>query len=96
MREAGSFFTTGRTICYGHTMSTALPFQTAKQLAAAIRKKKIGCARAARSLPGARRAHNPELNAVIAMDIEGARKRARAADKAVKAGEGSVRCTACR
>ena len=43
MQEAGSFFTAGRTICYGHTMSNTLPFQTAKQLASAIRKKKIGC-----------------------------------------------------
>ena len=32
-------------------------------------------------------AYNPELNAIIATDIEGARKRAKAADKAVKAGK---------
>ena len=86
VQEAGSFFTTGRTICYGHTMSTALPFQTAKQLAAAVRKKKIGCLELLDLYLKRVEAYNPELNAVIATDIEGARKRAKAADKAVKAG----------
>ena len=67
-------------------MPQALPFQTAKQLAAAIRKKKIGCLELLDLYLERVKAYNPELNAIIAMDVEGARKRARAADKAVKAG----------
>src|SRR5438876_937924 len=65
-------------------MSLALPFQTAKQLAAAVRKKKIGCLELLDLYLKRVEAHNPELNAIIATDIEGARKRAKAADKAVK------------
>jgi amidase len=77
----------GGTIWYGLGMSNALPFQTAKQLAAAIRKKKIGCVELLDLYLKRIDAHNPALNAVIAMDVEGARKRAKAADKAVKAGK---------
>ena len=67
--------------------SSALPFQTAKQLAAAIRKKKIGCLELLDLYLKRVEAHNPGLNAIIASDIDGARKRAKAADKAVKAGK---------
>ena len=77
-------------------MSLALPFQTAKQLAAAVRKKKIGCLELLDLYLKRVEAYNPELNAIIATDIEGARKRAKAADKAVKAGRSWGRCTACR
>src|SRR5512139_2736458 len=68
-------------------MSLALPFRTAKQLAAAVRKKKIGCLELLDLYLKRVEAYNPELNAIIATDIEGARKRARASDKAVKAGK---------
>src|SRR5258708_33403437 len=68
-------------------MSLALPFQTAKQLAAAVRKKKIGCLELLDLYLKRVEAYNPELNAIIATDVEGARKRAKAADKAVKAGK---------
>ncbi len=68
-------------------MSLALPFQTAKQLAAAVRKKKIGCLELLNLYLKRVEAYNPELNAIIATDIESARKRAKAADKAVKAGK---------
>ncbi|HTR86856.1 MAG TPA: amidase [Reyranella sp.] len=68
-------------------MSTPLPFRTAKQLASAIRKKKIGCLELLDLYLKRVEAYNPRLNAVIATDIEGARKRAKAADKAVKAGK---------
>jgi amidase len=64
----------------------SLPFRTAKQLAAAIRKKKIGCLELLDLYVKRIEAYNPELNAIIATDIEGARKRAKAADKAVKSG----------
>ncbi|MBN9541251.1 MAG: amidase, partial [Alphaproteobacteria bacterium] len=67
-------------------MSLALPFQSAKQLAAAVRKKKIGCLELLDLYLKRVEAYNPELNAVIATDIEGARKHAKAADRAVKAG----------
>ena len=68
-------------------MSNTLPFQTAKQLASAIRKKKIGCLELLDLYLERIAAHNPELNAIIAMDVEGARKQAKAADRAVKAGK---------
>jgi amidase len=87
MQEGGSFFTVGGTICYGPVMSNDLPFQTAKQLASAIRKKKIGCLELLDLYLDRIATHNPALNAVIAMDVAGARKRAKAADKAVKAGK---------
>src|ERR1700755_985394 len=68
-------------------MSLDLPFRTAKQLAAAVRKKKIGCLELLDLYLKRVEAHNPALNAIIAMDVEGARKRAKAADRAVKAGK---------
>src|SRR5476649_1343134 len=67
--------------------SLALPFQTAKQLAAAIRKKKIGCLELLDLYLARVEAHNPALNAIIVNDAESARKHAKAADKAVKAGK---------
>jgi amidase len=68
-------------------MSLALPFKTAKQLAAAVRKKKIGCVELLDLYLKRIETHNPALNAIIATDIPGARKRAKAADKAVSAGK---------
>ena len=67
-------------------MTAALPFQTAKQLAAAIRKKKIGCLELLDLYLKRVETFNPALNAIIATDVDGARKRAKAADRAVKAG----------
>src|SRR5258707_60278 len=67
--------------------SLALPFQTAKQLAAAIRKKKIGCLELLDLYLARIEAHNPALNAIIVNDTERARKAAKAADKAVKSGK---------
>jgi amidase len=64
-------------------MPLDLPFRTAKQLAAAIRKKKIGCLELLDLYLKRVEAYNPELNAIIATDIPAARKRAKAADKAV-------------
>ena len=62
-------------------MSLALPFQTAKQLASAVRRRKIGCLELLDLYLARVEKHNPALNAIIAMDIEGARKRAKAADR---------------
>ena len=73
------------------------PFRSAKQLAAAIRKKKIGCLELLDLYLERVEKHNPALNAIIATDVEGARKRARAADRALaKAARRGARCTACR
>src|SRR5690349_6210621 len=75
-------------MCYAKSMpkSLALPFRTAKQLAAAVRKKKIGCLELLDLYLKRVETYNPKLNAIIATDIDGARKQAKAADKAVKAG----------
>src|SRR5215813_1218789 len=65
--------------CHGNTLMTlALPFRTAKQLAAAVRKKKIGCLELLDLYLKRVETYNPKLNAIIATDIEGARKRAKA------------------
>jgi amidase len=61
----------------------ATPFRSAKELAADIRKKKIGCLELLDLYLQRVEKHNPEINAIIAMDVEGARKRARAADRAL-------------
>ena len=61
----------------------ATPFRSAKALAADIRKKKIGCRELLDLYLERVEKHNPEINAIIAMDVEGARKRARAADRAL-------------
>ncbi len=79
-------FTSPVPICYGLRMSSTLPFRTAKQLAAAVRKKKIGCLELLDLYLERIEAHNPALNAVVATDIEAARKRAKAADRAVRRG----------
>lgn len=60
-----------------------LPFRSAKQLAAAIRRKKIGCLELLETYLARVERYNPALNAVIATDLDGARKRARAADRAL-------------
>jgi len=59
------------------------PFRSAKALAADIRRKKIGCLELLDLYLQRVEKHNPEINAIIAMDVEGARKRARAADRAL-------------
>jgi hypothetical protein len=61
----------------------ATPFRSAKALAADIRKKKIGCRELLDLYLERVEKHNPEINAIIAMDVEGARKRAQAADRAL-------------
>ena len=61
----------------------ATPFRSAKELAADIRKKKIGCLELLNLYLTRVEKHNPALNAIIATDLEGARKRARAADRAL-------------
>jgi len=61
----------------------AIPFRSGKELATDIRKKKIGCLELLDLYLSRVEQHNPALNAIVAMDVEGARKRARAADRAL-------------
>jgi amidase len=60
-----------------------MPFRSAKQLAAAIRGKHIGCRELLDLYLARVERYNPALNAIIAMDVEGARRRAQAADRAL-------------
>ena len=61
----------------------ATPFRSAKELAAEIRRKKIGCLELLDLYLSRVEKHNPALNAIIATDVENARRRARAADRAL-------------
>ncbi|MCC7274168.1 MAG: amidase, partial [Alphaproteobacteria bacterium] len=60
-----------------------LPFRSAKELASLIRRKKVGCLELLDAYLARVETHNPALNAIIALDVEGARKRAKAADRAL-------------
>lgn len=64
-----------------------LAFRSAKSLAGLIRKKKIGALELLDHYLDRVERFNPKLNAVIWLDREGARKRARAADRARAKGE---------
>ncbi len=64
-----------------------VPFRSAKQLATALRRKKIGCEELLDLYLTRVEKYNPRLNAIIATDLEGARKRAQAADHAFASGE---------
>src|SRR2546427_11347441 len=59
------------------------PFQSATELASQIRRKKIGCAELLELYLARVEKYNPTLNAIIATDLDAARKRARAADRAL-------------
>ena len=63
-----------------------VPFRSAKQLATEIRRKKIGCLELLDLYLARVEKFNPALNAIIASDVEAARKRARAADRALARG----------
>lgn len=64
-----------------------LPFRSAKQLASLIRQKKVGCLELLELYLKRVERHNSRINAIVFMDIEAARKRARRADKARARGE---------
>ncbi len=65
----------------GSTLDT--PFRSARDLAAAIRRKKIGCAELLELYLRRVEKHNPALNAIVVTDLDAARTRARAADRAL-------------
>lgn len=64
-----------------------VPFRSAKQLAQGIRRKKIGCLELLEMYLGRVDRYNPRVNAIIATDLEAARQRARAADRALARGQ---------
>jgi len=64
-----------------------IPFRSAKQLASLIRRKKIGCLELLDLYLERIERHNPRLNAVIFMDRDAARKRAKQADGALAKGK---------
>ena len=66
---------------------TNLAFQSAIQLVRKLRGGRIGCRALLEHYLERVERHNPTLNAIIAFDREGARKRADAADQALARGE---------
>ncbi len=64
-----------------------IAFWSAKRLAGHLRRRKIGCLELLDHYLARVERHNPALNAIIATDIPAARKRAKAADRALAKGE---------
>ena len=64
-----------------------IAFSSTTELAAAIRRGAVSATDVLDAQLAQIDKHNPALNAVITLDADGARKQARAADKAVKRGE---------
>ena len=68
-------------------MMTAIPFRSATELSSLIRSGKLGSEELLDLYLERIDKHNERINAIIAMDIPGARRRAKAADAAVAKGE---------
>jgi amidase len=66
---------------------TDIAFAPATRLASLIRRKKIGCLELLDHYIARVEKYDPKVNAVVVRDFERARKRARAADRARKAGK---------
>jgi amidase len=66
---------------------TDIAFAPATRLASLIRRKKIGCLELLEHYVARLEKYNPAVNAVVVTDLPGARKRARAADRALAKGE---------
>ncbi|HLI13629.1 MAG TPA: amidase [Alphaproteobacteria bacterium] len=64
-----------------------IAFWSAKRLAAHIRNRKIGCLELLEHYLARVERYNPKLNAIVATDIPAAKRRARAADRALAKGE---------
>jgi amidase len=62
-------------------------FRSAKQLASDIRRRKIGCLEVLDLYLARVDRYNPQLNAIIATDVDAARRRARRADAALRKGK---------
>ena len=63
-----------------------IPFRSAKQLAALIRRKRVGCLELLDIYLERIEQHNSRINAIIFMNVDEARKRAKAADRALANG----------
>jgi amidase len=66
---------------------TDIAFAPATRLASLIRRKKIGCLELLDHYLARVAKYDPRINAIVATDVDGARKRARAADRALKNGK---------
>ncbi len=66
---------------------TDIAFAPAERLASLVRQKKIGCVELLDHYLARLEKHNPAVNAVIVTDIPNARKRAKAADRALAKGD---------
>ena len=66
---------------------TDIAFAPATRLASLIRRKKIGCLELLEHYVARLEKYNPAVNAIVVTDFAGARKRARAADRALAKGE---------
>ncbi|WP_374449605.1 amidase, partial [Stella sp.] len=64
-----------------------IPFRSAKELASLVRRKKVSALELLDLYLTRVEQHNPALNAIVAMDVERARKRAKAADRALAKGK---------
>jgi amidase len=67
-------------------MALPLAFQSARQLASALRRGRIGSLELLNLYLSRIERYNPRLNAIIAMNLDAARKRARQADAALRKG----------
>lgn len=67
-----------------------LPFRSAKQLVAALRARKVSSQELLELYLERTKRFNPQVNAIVWKDEEGARKRARAADAALRRRRGSA------
>ncbi len=68
-------------------MPTPIHYKSAHELAGMIRSKEIGAVELLKHFLARVETHNPKLNAVIWMDVEGALKRAEEADRALAEGK---------
>ncbi len=68
-------------------MEQEIAFSSAKKLASRIRRRSIGCLELLDFFLDRVRRYNPALNAIVAIDIEGARRKAKAADRAIRNGK---------
>ena len=66
---------------------STVPFSSAKNLAALIRRRKIGCLELLDLYLDRIERFNPRINAIVVLDRERARARARQADRAAKKGD---------
>src|SRR5205823_5381876 len=73
-------------VSHRRSIMADVSFRSAKQLAALIRARKIGCLELLDAYLARVEKYNPRLNAIVVTDVDGARRRARAADVALKKG----------